>query len=90
MSCKLLFNLTLEIIIRKLDSFGCIHTQSFQIYAFTDDIAITCRNKMVLTETTVELKQESCELSLNVNEGKTKYMKYTKSDRKAKGRQSHL
>jgi hypothetical protein len=73
-----LFNLTLEIIIRKLDVRGNISTRLKQICVYADDIVITAITKKALIETFIALEREAKQAGLIINIDKTKYMVYTR------------
>ena len=68
----LLFNLTLESVIRNLETGGNITTKLKQISAYADDIVITARTKKDLIQTFEVLERESIKLGLKANETKTK------------------
>ena len=46
--------------------------------AYADDILITARTKQSLMDTFQQLKNNSLEVGLTINEKKTKYLKCTK------------
>jgi hypothetical protein len=75
----LLFNLTLESVIRNLEIRGNITTKLKQINAYADDTVITARTKKDLIQTCEVLERESIKLGLKVNETKTKYMHLTRN-----------
>ena len=70
----LLFNLTLEAAIRKLQLRGCLNTKSVQICAYADDIVICARSRNALIETLNKLEREAGAVGLHINDQKTKYM----------------
>jgi len=72
---KLLFNLFLEGIIRKLDTRGNISTNLTQLYAYVDDSVITAGTPNALIEVFVTLEKEARYAGKIVNQSKTKNMK---------------
>jgi hypothetical protein len=49
-----------------------------QLTAYTDDMLITARTRQSLIDTFQQLKNNSMEVGLIINEKKTKYLKSTK------------
>ncbi|CAG9838002.1 unnamed protein product [Diabrotica balteata] len=70
----MLFNLVLEVAIRKTNITGHINTKSVQITAYADDVAIISRNKPLLMEVFEQIDPEARKIGLKINEAKTKYM----------------
>jgi len=75
-----LFSLVINTILKKLDVRGNISTRLKQLMAYADDIFITARTEQSLMDTFQQLKKNSLEVGLTINEKKTKYLKCTKKD----------
>jgi hypothetical protein len=73
-----LFNFTLEMIIRKPDVRGNISTTLKQICVYADDIIIMARTKKALIEIFTALEREAKQAGLIINGDKTKYMVCTR------------
>ena len=76
----LLFNLALEYVVRKakLNRNGSIYgKKEHQILAFANDIVILTRSEEELSKKIVQLEQAAQPIGLNINEQKTKYMKWS-------------
>ena len=69
------FNLALHYAINKIHFRGHIFKRTRQLGAYADDIVLVARNKNVLKDTFIEIEREVSRIGLEVNEGKTKYMK---------------
>ena len=72
-----LFSLVTDTILKKLDIRGNISTR---LMAYADDILLTARTKQSVMDTFQQLKNNSLEVGLTINEKKTKYLKCTKKD----------
>jgi hypothetical protein len=75
-----LFSLVIDTVLKKLDLRSNISTRLRQLTAYTDDILITARTRQSLIDTFQQLKNNSMELELIINEKKTKYLKPTKKE----------
>ena len=73
-----LFSLVRNTVLKKLDLRGNISTRLRQLLAYADDVLITARTKQSLIDTFQQLKNNSMEVRLTINEKKTKYLKCTK------------
>jgi len=73
-----LFSLVIDTVLKKLDVRGNISTRLRQLTAYTYDILITTRTRQSLVDTFQQLKNNSMEVGLIINEKKTKYLKSTK------------
>lgn len=73
----MLFNLALEVVIRKLRPTGHVGLKLVQICGYADDLT----NKIVLSEIVVELDRESLQRGLKINKAKTKYMEVSRDIR---------
>jgi len=73
-----LFSLVIDTVLKKLDLGGNISTRFRQLTAYSDDILITARTRQSLIDTFQQLKNNSVEVGLVINEKKTKYLKSTK------------
>jgi len=72
----MLFNLVIDTILKKLDPpRGNISTRLRQLMAYADGILITTRTEQSLMDTFQQLKNNSLEVGLTINEKKTKYLK---------------
>jgi len=73
---RILFNITLEKIIRKanINQHGNIFYKFVQILAYADDIDIICRSLKSLQEVTIALDRAARIMRLEINQAKTKYM----------------
>ena len=65
-------------VLKKLDLRGNISTGLRQLTAYTDDILITAHTRQSLIDTFQQLKKNSIEVGLIINEKKTKYLKSSK------------
>lgn len=74
----LLFNLTLEKIIRNIDVSKSICNKMTQINGYADDIVIVSRSKNELKSVFLVLENQAKKMGLEVNVQKTKYMIVTK------------
>jgi hypothetical protein len=72
----LLFNLALEIILRKpsIDQKGTIECKSTQLLAYADGTVVTFRSLSDATEMYSKLATAAKEMSLEINENKTKFL----------------
>ena len=75
-----LFSLVTDTILKKLDIRGNISTQLRQLFAYADDVLITARTVQSLMDTLQQLKNNSLEVGITINEKKTKYLKCTTKD----------
>ena len=73
-----LFSLVRNTVLKKLDLRGNISTRLRQLLAYAGDVLITARTKQSLIDTFQQLKNNSMEVRLTINEKKTKYLKCTK------------
>ena len=73
-----LFSLVIDTVLKKLDLRGNICTRLRQLTAYAADILIIARTKRSLIDTFQQLKNNSVEVGLIINEKKTKYLKCTK------------
>ena len=73
-----LFSLVIDTVLNKLDLRDNISTQLRQLMAYADDVLIIARTKQSLIDTIRQLKNNSMEVGLTINEKKTKYLKCTK------------
>jgi hypothetical protein len=71
--------MVIETVLGKLDLRGNISTQLRQLTAYADNVLIIVRTEQSLV-TFQQLKDNSMEAGLIVNERKTKYLKCTKKD----------
>jgi hypothetical protein len=77
-----LFNLILLKVIQNIEVTGTIVNKSKQILGYEDDIVLVGRNITALWELFIKLEKEGKKVGLNINEGKTKYMKVTRKHTK--------
>ena len=75
-----LFSLVTDTVLKKLDLRGNISTRLRQLMAYSDNVLITARTKQSLIDVFQQLKNNSMEVGLTINEKKTKYLKCTKID----------
>jgi hypothetical protein len=68
----MLFSITMDSILKKMEFRGNISTRLKQCTAYADDILITTRTKQAMTDTFVKLKNESMKYGLVVSVHKTK------------------
>jgi len=68
----------MDTVLKKLDLRGNISTRLRQLTAYADDILITARTRQSLIDTFHQLKNNSMEVGLIINEKKTKYLKSIK------------
>jgi len=73
-----LFSLVIDTVLKKLDLRGNISTRLRQLMAYADDVLITACTKQSLIDTFQQLKNNSMEVGLTINEKKTQYLKCTK------------
>ena len=73
-----LFSLVIDTVLRKLDLRGNISTQLRQLMAYSDHVLRTAHTKQSLIDTFQQLKNNSMEVGLTINEKKTMYLKCTK------------
>ena len=71
----------IDTVFKKLDLRGNISTRLRQLTAYADDILITARTRRSLIDTFQQLKNNSMEIGLIINEKKTKYLKSTKKNK---------
>ena len=76
-----LFSLVIDTVLRKLDLRCNISTRLRQLMAYADDILIIARTKQSLIDTCRQLRNNSMEVGLIINEKKTKNLKYTQKKR---------
>jgi len=67
----------IDTVLKKLDLRGNISTRLRQLTAYADDILITARTRQSLIDTFQQLKNNSMEAGLTINEKKAKYLKIT-------------
>jgi porphobilinogen deaminase len=72
----------IDTVLKKLDLRGNISTRLRQLTAYADDVLITARTRQALIDTFQQLKNNSMEVGLIMNEKKTKYLKSTKRNQK--------
>jgi hypothetical protein len=75
-----LFSLVIDTVLNKLDLRDNISTQLRQLMAYADDVLIIARTKQSLIDTIRQLKNNSVEVGVTINEKKTKYLKSQKRD----------
>ena len=77
-----LFNLSLELVIRKLKivTNSTLLTKSTQLVAYADDINIIARTEPDARQIFLELDNAAREMGLSINENKTKYMITTRKN----------
>jgi porphobilinogen deaminase len=63
-----LFSLVIDTVLKKLDLRGNISTRLRQLSAYADDILLTARTKQSLLDTFQQLKNDSMEVGLTINE----------------------
>ena len=68
----------IDTVFKKLDLRGNISTRLRQLTDYADDILITARTRQSLIDTFQQLKNNSMEIGLIINEKETKYLKSTK------------
>jgi retron-type reverse transcriptase len=68
----ILFSITMDSILKKMELRGNISTRLKQCTAYADDIVITSRTAQAMLDTFVKLKNESLKYGLTVNVHKTK------------------
>ena len=68
------FNLTLDLVIKKLSLRGDVSLKVTQTVAYADDGALLARCLKTLKEIFHKLQNEATLVGLNINEDKTKYM----------------
>jgi hypothetical protein len=73
-----LFSLVIDTVLKKLDLRGNNSTQLRQLMAYADDVLIIACTKQSLIDTFQQLKNNSMEVGVTINEKKTKYLKCTK------------
>jgi Reverse transcriptase (RNA-dependent DNA polymerase)/Endonuclease/Exonuclease/phosphatase family len=78
----MLFNMSLEGIIRDCGIKGSIIQKSVQIIAYADDIAVVARDMRSLEEVVEKINKEAKKRGLEINSKKTKYMKISNRNRK--------
>lgn len=67
-----LFNLTLETTVIKLEMSGYIGIKSTQFCAYANDVVIICRSRTALKDRLEELDTETSKKRLRINENKIK------------------
>jgi sorting nexin-29 len=82
-----IFNLILDLVIKKLNLRGDVGLKLTQIFAYGDDVALLARSLEALMEIFHKLQNEATSVGLNINEDKTKY---TQIKRKRKKYVTHL
>jgi len=75
-----LISLVIDTLLKKLHLRDNISTQLRQLTAYADDVLITAHTKQSLIDTFEQLKNNSMEVGLTINEKKTKYLNCTKKD----------
>jgi hypothetical protein len=71
--CTLLFNIVIDVIIKKLNPRGNISTRLMQTRAYADDVLVISRTQQTMIDTFTKLKGEASKVGLTINENKTKY-----------------
>jgi len=79
-----LFSLVIDTVLKKLDLRCNISTRLRQLTAYADDILIIARTRQSLIDTFQQLKNNSMEVGLIINDKKTKYLKSTKKKKEMK------
>jgi len=69
-----MFNLILDLVIKKLNLRGDVSFKLTQIVAYADGVALLARSVKTLKEIFHKLQNEATSVGLNINEDKTKYM----------------
>jgi hypothetical protein len=71
-----LFNLILEKAIRNIEIYqgDSIYNRTLQYLAYADDVNLVSKSALMLSEAFKQLEAESKNVSLTINESKTKYM----------------
>jgi hypothetical protein len=77
-----IFNLILDLVIKKLNLGGDISLKLKQIVAYVDDVALLARSLKGLKEIFHKLRNEATLVGLNINEDKTKYMRIKRTGTK--------
>ena len=75
-----LFSLVIDIALKNPDVRANISTRLRQLLAYAYDILITARTRQSLMDTFQQLKNNSLEVGLTIDEKKTKYLKCAKKD----------
>lgn len=78
---SLLFTLSMDAVIKKIEDIGTINKNLTQIIAYADDVAIISRSKKELETVILKLIEEAKKRGLEVNVEKTKYMFHSRKDR---------
>ena len=78
----MLFNIVLERVVRDsgVNRTGLIYHKRHQLLAFADDIAIVTRTEKELREVVRKLERETRKVGLEINQKKSKYMKWDDED----------
>jgi hypothetical protein len=76
--CPTLFSLVIDTVLKELDLKCNISIRLRQLTTYADDILIIAHTKQSLIDTFQQLKDNSMEVGLIINEKKTKYLKCTK------------
>lgn len=86
----ILFNLTLERVIRSVDvnPNGTIFSRSMQYLAYADDVVLVCRTFRALEESYDQLEKGAKAVGLQLNYDKTKYMLSSRYDNRCGNRPS--
>ena len=79
-----LFILVIDTVLKERELRDDISTQLRQLTAYADDILITARTIQLLIDTFQQLKINSMEVGLIINEKKNKYLKSTKMKKEMK------
>ena len=77
-----IFNLILDLVIKKLKLRGDISLKLKQIVIYADDVALLARSLKALIEIFHKLQNEATLVGLNINEDKTKYMQIKRTGTK--------
>jgi hypothetical protein len=77
-----IFNLILDLIIKKLNLRGDISLKLKQIIAYADDVALLVRSLKALKEIFHKLQNEATLVGINIKEDKTKYVKIKRTGTK--------
>jgi len=77
-----IFNLILDLVIKKLSLRGDISLKQKQIVAYADDVALLARSLKDLKKIFHKLQNGATLVGLNINEDKTKYMQIQRTGTK--------
>jgi hypothetical protein len=77
-----IFNIILDLVIKKLNLRGDFSLKLKQIVAYADDVALLARSLKALKEIFHKLQNEATLVGLSINEDKTKYMQVKRTGTK--------